>query len=807
MSDTLDDDLPPAPDGPGLFGEAPAVAPGPAAPYRVLARKYRPAGFEDLIGQDAAVRILRRAFALGRVAHAFMLTGVRGVGKTTTARIIARCLCCVGPDGTGGPTAEPCGVCANCTAILADRHPDVIEMDAASRTGVDDVREIIDATRFRPMQARAKVFIVDEVHMLSRNAFNALLKTLEEPPPHVTFIFATTELRKVPVTVLSRCQRFDLRRVSVAELAGHFAGIAAKEGVAVAPEALEAVARAADGSVRDGLSLLDQAIARGADPAEATGGAAGVISAAVVADMLGLADRGLVFDLLDAVMRGQAADALAITARAHERGADLGLLLGDLLELTHTLTRLRTVPGLRDSAELAEAERTRGAAMAERLSIPELGRAWQMLLKGMAEVEQAPDRRGAAEMVLIRLCHVAELPTPGELVRRLAGEPRAAVAARPGTESGPAPATVPAAAEASSRTAGPAMAGPAVAAPEMHRSMPAPGAGDSGSAGDPVATQETGAVAASPPWAPNVAASPAPPVTRAAAVPGVAAAAPPASLHDGVEPAGPSRAAAVRADTGGVDRPARSVVPPGPDMAEIVRAVVAEAAASQPFPVPDAPVRQEAGAEAAPARVAASAGEEVEAPPEDRSVVAAPPRPLGDLRDVAMLVAERQDPMLHAHLLHSVHLVRFAPPVIELRPDAAAPRDLAPRLAALLLDATGTRWTIALSTSAGEPTLSEQGSAADLARRGAAAGHPLVQAILSAFPGARIEAVHDSATDRYGLPALDSAPEPGPEDNPDGGPEAGLGIEPDMPDFAPPDAIPADAMPDDPGFRGAMPGR
>ncbi len=242
-------------------------------------------------------------------------------------------------------------------------------------------------------------------------------------------------------------------------------------------------------------------------------------------------------------------------------------------------------------------------------------------------------------------------------------------------------------------------------------------------------------------------------------------------------------------------------------MAEIVRAVVAEAAASQPFPVPDAPVRQEAGPEAAPARVAASAGEEVEAPPEDRSVVAAPPRPLGDLRDVAMLVAERQDPMLHAHLLHSVHLVRFAPPVIELRPDAAAPRDLAPRLAALLLDATGTRWTIALSTSAGEPTLSEQGSAADLARRGAAAGHPLVQAILSAFPGARIEAVHDSATDRYGLPALDSAPEPGPEDNPDGGPEAGLGIEPDMPDFAPPDAIPADAMPDDPGFRGAMPGR
>ena len=229
----------------------------------MLARKYRPARFDDLIGQEAMVRILRNAFALGRVAHAFMLTGVRGVGKTTTARIIARALNCIGPDGSGGPTPDPCGVCPNCVAILADRHPDVVEMDAASRTGVDDVREIIEATRFRPMQARTKVFIIDEVHMLSRNAFNALLKTLEEPPPHVKFVFATTEIRKVPVTVLSRCQRFDLRRVSIAELAAHFARIAAAEGIRVAPAAIELIARAADGSVRDGLSLLDQAIARG----------------------------------------------------------------------------------------------------------------------------------------------------------------------------------------------------------------------------------------------------------------------------------------------------------------------------------------------------------------------------------------------------------------------------------------------------------------------------------------------------------------------------------------------------------------
>ncbi len=410
MSGLFQDDpqieAPPPPDGPSLFGE-----PAHAAPYRVLARKYRPTRFDDLIGQETMVRILRNAFATGRVAHAFMLTGVRGVGKTTTARIIARALNCTGPDGQGGPTADPCGVCANCVAILADRHPDVVEMDAASRTGVDDVREIIEATRYRPIQARAKVFIVDEVHMLSRNAFNALLKTLEEPPPHVKFVFATTELRKVPVTVLSRCQRFDLRRVRMAELAAHFGRIAAQEKVLAEPVALEVIARAADGSVRDGLSLLDQAIAQSEDA---------VTEAAVVA-MLGLADRGLVFDLMDAVMSGQPRQALQVTEAAHERGADLGMLLQDLLELVYTVTRLKSVPALRDSHDLSEAERTRGAALADRLSVPVLARAWQMLLKGVAEVETAPDRRAAAEMVLIRLCHVAELPPPGDLVRRLSG--------------------------------------------------------------------------------------------------------------------------------------------------------------------------------------------------------------------------------------------------------------------------------------------------------------------------------------------------------------------------------------------------
>ncbi|HEX3574125.1 MAG TPA: DNA polymerase III subunit gamma/tau [Rhodopila sp.] len=606
------DDTPPPPEGPGLFGDAlpvalPGTLPEPvhATPYRVLARKYRPTTFDDLIGQEAMVRTLRNAFAVGRVAHAFMLTGVRGVGKTTTARIIARALNCIGPDGTGGPTADPCGVCSNCVGILADRHPDVIEMDAASRTGVDDMREVIEATRFRPMQARTKVFVIDEVHMLSRNAFNALLKTLEEPPPHVKFVFATTEIRKVPITVLSRCQRFDLRRVRIAELVGLFGRIAEKENVTIEPAALEQIARSADGSVRDGLSMLDQAIAQ----------AEGTITNAQVVDMLGLADREAVFELMDAVMGGKAAAALAITDRAYERGADLGTLLQDLLDLLHTVTRLKSVPVLRESQDLPEAERTRGAELADRLSVPVLARAWQMLLKGVGEVEIAPDRRAAAEMVLIRLCHVSEMPTPGDLIRRL-------------TSGAPA--------------GGPAPSAPGGGTPGGG----APGGGAPGGGGGGVRAVANGA--------PMISAEPA---------------------HQ----AGPR---------------------------------------------------------------------------------------LGTFRDVVALVGEQKQAMLHAHLLHSVHLVRFAPPVIELRPQAEAPKDLSSKLAALLSELTGTRWTIAVSREAGEPTIAEQGNAADTARKSAAADHPLVQAILAAFPGARIDTVHDKTVDAYGLPAAI----------------------PDMPEFAPPDA-------------------
>ena len=606
---------PPPPEGPGLFGDpAPAAAPPPPAakpapaaatgPYRVLARKYRPTNFDDLIGQEALVRTLRNAFAQGRVHHAFLLTGVRGVGKTTTARIIARALNCIGPDGKGGPTADPCGVCPECKAILADRHPDVVEMDAASNRGIDDVRELREALRFRPAQGRQKVFILDEVHMLTDQAFNALLKSLEEPPPSVTFILATTELRKVPVTIRSRCQTFSLRRVPVDVLRAHFGRIAEKEAIEAEGEALGMVARAADGSVRDGLSLLDQAIGL-------AGG--GGVTGEGVRDMLGLADRFLVFDLMEAVMDGKVADALAILDRTHEVGADPLAVLQDLAELTHLLTRFRAAPALKDDQTLPEAERTRGAALAMRLSVPVLGRAWQMLLKGIAEVQQeGVDRRAAAEMVLIRLAHVSDLPTPGDLVKRLMQE------------------------------------GGGDAAPR-----PAPGGGSGG--------------------------------LRAIAGGGAVMAA----------------------------APAAAVAPPQPH--------------------------------------------------EWREVVA---------------LASGVKPLLHAHLLHEVHPVRIAPGRVEIRPRPTAPRDLAAQLTALLAERTGARWTVTISNEDGEPTLAEQGRTAESGRREAAQNHPLVQAILAAFPGATIEAVRDATADDYGLPMTPAAATAEPDDM-------------DGRDFAPPEAEPA----------------
>ncbi|SNS46163.1 DNA polymerase III subunit gamma/tau [Jannaschia aquimarina] len=383
--------------------------------YQVLARKYRPQTFADLKGQDAMVRTLRNAFEADRIAQAFILTGIRGTGKTTTARIVAKGLNCVGPDGTGGPTTEPCGVCEPCVAIAEGRHVDVLEMDAASNTSVNDVREIIDSVAYRAASARYKIYIIDEVHMLSTSAFNALLKTLEEPPAHVKFIFATTEIRKVPVTVLSRCQRFDLRRIEPEVMIDHLAGIAAKEGAEVAPDALALIARAAEGSARDAMSLLDQAIAMGA------GGA--LVEASQVRAMLGLADRGRVLDLFEAIMRGEAAAALEELSAQYSDGADPLAILRDLAEITHWISVVQITPDAGDDPTVPPEEQTRGRALADALPMRALTRAWQMMLKALEEVATAPSPMMAAEMAVIRLTHVADLPSPDELIRKLRDTP------------------------------------------------------------------------------------------------------------------------------------------------------------------------------------------------------------------------------------------------------------------------------------------------------------------------------------------------------------------------------------------------
>lgn len=559
--------------------------------YRVLARKYRPTDFTSMIGQEALVRTLTNAIAQGRLAHGFMLTGVRGVGKTTTARILARCFNCTGPDGQGGPTATPCGVCDNCRAIAEDRHVDVIEMDAASRTGIDDIRELIEGVRYRPVSARYKVYIVDEVHMLSEKAFNALLKTLEEPPAHVKFIFATTEIRKVPVTVLSRCQRFDLRRIEADELAAHFARIAEQEGAKITQEALALIARAADGSARDGLSLLDQAIAL----------SDGEITDAEIRDMLGLADRTQLFDLYDKVMRGDIAAALAQLSTMYHGGADPVVVIQDLLDLTHWLTRAKITPEILQQPTTPEAERRQGSALSAQLSVPVLSRTWQMLLKGLAEVQQAPQPLAAAEMVLIRLTHAAQLPTPGDLVRQLSDN----------SASGNAPASP-------RRPAG-------------------PGGGVSASAagGNMLSASATMA-------APRVLVNPAPVATT------------------------PPQAAAK----------------------------------------PDLPQPQSFDA-------------------------------------VVALFAEKREAILHTHLQTDVHLVRFDIGLIDFRPSPRAPRDLAARIGAKLLDWTGRRWIISVSSDQGAATLREQETARFAAAKEEAARHPLVTAVLQAFPGAQIDEVRD----------------------------------------------------------------
>lgn len=418
--------------------------------YRVLARKYRPKDFDDLIGQEVLVRTLSNAIAQNRLAHAFLLTGIRGIGKTTTARIIARALNCMGEDGNGGPTIRPCGVCPNCVAIMQDRHVDVMEMDAASRTGVDDIREIIDTVHYAPANARYKIYIIDEVHMLSKNAFNALLKTLEEPPPHVKFIFATTEIRKIPVTILSRCQRFDLKRIDRDGLAQHLKNICAKESVTADDAALSMIATAAEGSVRDSLSLLDQAIAHASENATPH------ITEALTATMLGLSDKTRNYVLLEKLFSGDVAAAIDSLRDQYAAGSDPLQILQELMELTHLVTLQKTGGAPRNSAFAPEHQALMQKLAAD-LPFTLLTRVWQMLLKGLQECQYAPNPLMAAEMVLIRLAHLSELPSPDELIRKLKSEGDASQVPSP-TPRAAMPSGVPVARSSSMAQAAPMMA-------------------------------------------------------------------------------------------------------------------------------------------------------------------------------------------------------------------------------------------------------------------------------------------------------------------------------------------------------------
>ena len=372
----------------------------------VLARKYRPQVFADLIGQDALVKTITNAIATNRLAHAYMLTGIRGVGKTSSARIIAKGLNCIGEDGQGGMTPNPCGKCRHCLDIAADSHIDVIEIDAASNTGVDNVREIIEGAKYNPVSARFKIYIIDEVHMLSKQAFNALLKTLEEPPARIKFIFATTEIRKVPITILSRCQRFDLRRLDEGVLSEHLGKITVSEGAKAEEEALHLIARAGDGSVRDSLSLLDQAITQ----------FNGDIKTTDIRDMLGLADRSGLFDLYEAIMSGQVADALNLLDNQYNQGADPLVITQDMMDLTHWLTRVKIIPELASDLTVPQTERVRGKKMAETLSMASLTSVWQMLLKGILEVKGADNALKALEMLVVRLAYAADLLTPAQMI-------------------------------------------------------------------------------------------------------------------------------------------------------------------------------------------------------------------------------------------------------------------------------------------------------------------------------------------------------------------------------------------------------
>lgn len=551
-----------------------------ATPYQVLARKYRPETFADLVGQEAMVRTLKNAFEADRIAQAFVMTGIRGIGKTTTARIIAKGLNCIGTDGSGGPTTDPCGQCEHCVAIMEGRHVDVMEMDAASRTGVGDIREIIDSVHYRAASARYKIYIIDEVHMLSTSAFNALLKTLEEPPAHVKFIFATTEIRKVPVTVLSRCQRFDLRRIEPEMMIALLRKIATRENAEITDDALALITRAAEGSARDATSLLDQAISHGA----------GETTAEQVRAMLGLADRGRVLDLFDLVMKGDAAGALTELSAQYADGADPMAVLRDLAEITHWISVVKITPEAAEDPTISPDERQRGQGFANALGMRPLTRLWQMLLKALDEVAQAPNAMMAAEMAVIRMTHVSELPSPEDLVKRLQDTP-----------------------------------------------PPPPPSGGGMSAGGATRTQATGS---------------------------------PAPTH--------SSSSGPHASYGG--------------------AAVAIAA--------------------------------------DQALARYP-----TFEHVIELIRSNRDVKLLVEIEGCVRLAAYQPGRIEFTPTDNAPADLAQRLGSALQRWTGNRWGVTLVNGSDAPTIVETRDAAELAIKAQAAEHPLVKAVLDAFPGAVIEEV------------------------------------------------------------------
>ena len=554
----------------------------PKTAYQVLARKYRPETFIDLVGQEAMVRILKNAFEADRIAQAFMMTGIRGTGKTTTARIIAKGMNCIGPDGSGKPTTEPCGQCEHCTAIMEGRHVDVMEMDAASNTGVANIREIIDSVHYRAASARYKVYIIDEVHMLSTGAFNALLKTLEEPPAHVKFVFATTEIRKVPVTVLSRCQRFDLRRIEPEVMIALMQKIAGAENALIADDALALIARAAEGSARDATSLLDQAISHGA----------GETSADQVRAMLGLADRGRVLDLIDMVLRGDAAGALTELSSQYADGADPMAVIRDLAEITHWVSVVKITPEAAEDPTVSPDERARGLAMAENLPMRVLTRLWQMLLKSLDEVAAAPNAMMAAEMAIIRLTHVADLPSPEELVRKL------------------------------------------------NNATPPPPPPNGGGNGGGMAPAQSGGG-----------------TTAYASTPAMS----------GGSSGGATMALAVNADQ------SLARYPTFEHVIELIRSS----------------------------------------------------------RDVKLLV----------DLETTLQLAAYQPGRIEFVPTDRAPRDMAQRLGAKLQQLTGNRWAVIVVNEGGAETIAEVRDAADNALQAKATNHPLVQAVLTQFPKAKIKSI------------------------------------------------------------------